>query len=202
MILGFPKINRTTFSRCLDQLTYKSKETKLYILEKSLNFVGSKHQELKTFLYESNFIDIFVSFCDTCYRNNHTSLYDIGIAIDILTDLVFDFVILSKYYLECVSTIRDLWRYYEEYHIWNSSYSSKCQKNFSGSSTYMQMQAAFIFRKHLFKLEKLYAHKYLLMNIQNISVSNCTKSICDCSDPKRRMHKSKVGTELETNSSM
>lgn len=147
MILGFPKIDRTTFSRCLDQLNTKSKETKLYILEKSLNSVGSKHQELNTLLYESDVIDIFVSFCGTCYRNNHTSLYDIGIAIDILTDLVFDFVIWSKYYLECVSTIRDLWRDCEEYHVWNTSYSSKCQKHFSGSSTYMQM--------HLF-LEDIY----------------------------------------------
>lgn len=79
-----------------------------------------KHQELHTPLTASDAIDIFVPFDSICYRRKHTSLWGIGIAVGILTGFNFDFETLSKYYLDCVSAIRDLWRDCAEYHIRNS----------------------------------------------------------------------------------
>ncbi|GBO35397.1 hypothetical protein AVEN_112269-1 [Araneus ventricosus] len=51
---------------------------------------------------------ITVSYDGTCQKRGHTSLYGISIVVDILTGLVIDYEILSKYCPECTTVKRDL----------------------------------------------------------------------------------------------
>lgn len=155
MILGIPAMDRRTFASCLDQLSSKCAESKQYILQTSHNAVRKKHLEMDASLSDNDIIDICVSFDGTWQKRGHTSLYGIGIAIDIMTGLVVDFEIMSKYCPECIAAVRDLGNDTAEYHIWSSSHSSECQKNFSGSSNSMEMHAASILWKRSIKVAKM-----------------------------------------------
>ncbi|GFW72786.1 uncharacterized protein TNCV_1266291 [Trichonephila clavipes] len=53
-------------------------------------------------------IDITVSYDGTWQKRGHSSLYGIGIVIDILTGLIIDYEILSKYCPEC-TTAKRVW---------------------------------------------------------------------------------------------
>ncbi|GFV29195.1 uncharacterized protein TNCV_4602271 [Trichonephila clavipes] len=85
-------------------------------------------------LGRNNIIDITVSYHGTWHKRGHTSLYGIGIVIDIITSLVVDFEVLSKYCHECSMAAKDMGEASPEFQIWKSGHSEKCQKNFDGSS--------------------------------------------------------------------
>lgn len=54
-------------------------------------------------LNAKNVIDNCVSYDSTWQKHGHTSLYGIGIVIEVVTGLVVDLEILSKYH-ECISS--------------------------------------------------------------------------------------------------
>ncbi|GFX79736.1 uncharacterized protein TNCV_2746551 [Trichonephila clavipes] len=60
-------------------------------------------------------IDILVSYDGLWQKRGHSSLYGIGIVIDILTGLIIDYEILSKYCPECTIAKRDLGENSAEY---------------------------------------------------------------------------------------
>ncbi|GFT80677.1 uncharacterized protein TNCV_2772971 [Trichonephila clavipes] len=122
-------------------------------------------------LGRNNIIDITVSYDGTWHKRGHTSLYGIGIVIDIMTSLVVDFEVLSKYCHECSMAAKDMGEASPEFQIWKSGHSEKCQKNFDGSSGSMEMHAAYI--------------------LWNRSISDCamryTTVLCD-GDAKTHQH--------------
>ncbi|GFW35785.1 uncharacterized protein TNCV_727201 [Trichonephila clavipes] len=78
------------------------------ILEISRKVVRKHHEDL---LGTANgVIDITVSYDGTWQKWGHSSLYGIGIVIDILTGLIIDYEILSKYCPECTTAKR--WIYF------------------------------------------------------------------------------------------
>ena len=62
--------------------------------------------------------------------------------IDILTGLVVDFEMLSKYCPECNASERDLGKNTPDYEIWYKGQKAECQKNHEGSSGSMEVKAA------------------------------------------------------------
>lgn len=108
MVLGIPTMDRRTFSSCLDHLSLKNAETKSKILEISHREIREKNLEGDPSLAEKDILDICVSYDGTWQKRGHTSLYGIGVVIDILTGLVVDFEILSKYCHDCLTANRDL----------------------------------------------------------------------------------------------
>ncbi|GFV56574.1 uncharacterized protein TNCV_1803831 [Trichonephila clavipes] len=77
-------------------------------------------------------IDITVSYDGTWQKRGHSSLYGIGIVIDILTGLIIDYEILSKYCPECTTAKRDLGENSAEYSIWYKSHEEECSENYVG----------------------------------------------------------------------
>ncbi|GFT09557.1 uncharacterized protein TNCV_797601 [Trichonephila clavipes] len=96
-------------------------------------------------------IDITVSYDGTWQKRGHSSLYGIGIVIDILTGLIIDYEILSKYCPECTTAKRDLGENSAEYSIWYKSHQKECSKNYVGSSNAMEVKAAEILWKRSIK---------------------------------------------------
>ncbi|GFT71819.1 uncharacterized protein TNCV_4588781 [Trichonephila clavipes] len=84
-------------------------------------------------------------------ETGHSSLYGIGIVIDILTGLIIDYEILSKYCPECTTAKRDLGENSAEYSIWYKSHQEECSENYVGSSNAMEVKAAEILWKRSIK---------------------------------------------------
>ncbi|GFU82576.1 uncharacterized protein TNCV_4154461 [Trichonephila clavipes] len=62
----------------------------------------------------------------------------------IVTGLVIDYEILSKYCPECIATVRDLLGDSPDFAIWCEGHKSECQINHTGSSSSIKMEAAAI----------------------------------------------------------
>ncbi|GFU93929.1 uncharacterized protein TNCV_2453001 [Trichonephila clavipes] len=133
-ILGTPCMDRKTFSKCLENLCNKNETAKVEMLRISREHVRQTNLYSHPDLGRNNIIDITVSYDGTWHKRGHTSLYGIGIVIDIMTSLVVDFEVLSKYCHECSMAAKDMGEASPEFQIWKSGHSEKCQKNFDGSS--------------------------------------------------------------------
>ncbi|GFW28661.1 uncharacterized protein TNCV_3713761 [Trichonephila clavipes] len=106
MAIGIHAMDKKTFSKCLHKLYEEKCSFKEDILEISRKVVRKHHEDL---LGTANgVIDITVSYDGTWQKRGHSSLYGIGIVIDILTGLIIDYEILSKYCPEC-TTAKGIW---------------------------------------------------------------------------------------------
>lgn len=144
MMMGIPCMDSKTFTKCLDSLASHNIHAKAEILKMSRDIVKKKYQEERPESIHGNIYDICVSYDGTWQKRGHASLFGIGIVIDILTGLVVDFEIVSKYCQACIVAEKDLGSSSPEFHVWHSSHATECQKNYNGSSNSMEMHAACI----------------------------------------------------------
>ncbi|GFV72117.1 uncharacterized protein TNCV_2460501 [Trichonephila clavipes] len=91
MAIGIHAMDKKTFSKCLHKLYEEKCSFKEDILEISRKVVRKHHEDL---LGTANgVIDITVSYDGTWQKRGHSSLYGIGIVIDILTGLI---IVITK----------------------------------------------------------------------------------------------------------
>ncbi|GFW82252.1 uncharacterized protein TNCV_3817331 [Trichonephila clavipes] len=102
------------------------------------------HVKVDASLKNQEIIDVSVSYDGTWQKRGHTSNLGLGIIIDILSGLVLDFEVLSKYCHNCVVAGRDMGVDWAEFHIWQKGHADECDKNFDGTSGTMEMHAALI----------------------------------------------------------
>lgn len=141
MAIGIHAMDKKTFSKCLRSLYTERQTFKNDILQVARNVVRKKHEEFDS-VADQDILDITVSYDGTWQKRGHTSLYGIGLVIDIMTGLVIDYEILSKYCPECVTAKRDLGEGTAEFSIWFSGHKCDCSQNYTGSSNAMEMAAA------------------------------------------------------------
>lgn len=156
MALGIKIFDRKTFDKYVKQLAAEKAVQKENVLEKSREIVREAHRNLDSTSAEE-IIDICVSFDGSWQKRGHTSYYCIGSVIDMLTGLVIDYVVLSKYCQECTKTAADLGKNSAEFFIWYEGHKSSgsCQKNYEGSSGSMEVQAADILWRRSIELCKM-----------------------------------------------
>ncbi|GBN05241.1 hypothetical protein AVEN_135342-1 [Araneus ventricosus] len=126
MILGIPAMDSRTFSNFLSDLVIKNKDFKKQVLDLSRDVVRGKYIDCESSLENEEVIDVCVSYDGTCQKRGHTSLDAIGIVIDILTGLVIDFEVLSKYCQDCVNSEGMLGKNTPEFRIWHDSHKIGC----------------------------------------------------------------------------
>ncbi|GFV42294.1 uncharacterized protein TNCV_3165251 [Trichonephila clavipes] len=149
MAIGIHAMDKKTFSKCLHKLYEEKCSFKEDILEISRKVVRKHHEDL--LVTANGVIDITVSYDGTWQKRGHSSLYGIGIVIDILTGLIIDYEILSKYCPECTTAKRDLGENSAEYSIWYKSHQEECSENYVGSSNAMEVKVAEILWKRSIK---------------------------------------------------
>ena len=88
------------------------------ILEDARNLVRFEHIKENPDLSDCSVIDISVSHDGTWHKRGHTSNYGVGCVIDILTGLVIDFEVISKYCHTCSLTEKTLGKESPEYAFW------------------------------------------------------------------------------------
>ncbi|GFU51042.1 uncharacterized protein TNCV_2757151 [Trichonephila clavipes] len=96
---------------------------KHYILEVARNIVRKQHLDLNDEeKKETGVLDITVSFDGSWQKRGYKSLYGIGVVIDLLTGLVIDYEILSKYCTECTAAVPHLeWKMEAAAILWQRS---------------------------------------------------------------------------------
>ncbi|GFT09769.1 uncharacterized protein TNCV_1651361 [Trichonephila clavipes] len=78
------------------------------MLEMSRQAAREAHVKVDAYLKSQKIIDVSVSYDGTWQKRGHTSNLGLGIIIDILSGLVLDFEVLSKYSHNCVVAGRDM----------------------------------------------------------------------------------------------
>ncbi|GFS89305.1 uncharacterized protein TNCV_3399811 [Trichonephila clavipes] len=114
------------------------------MLEMSHQAAREAHVKVNASLKNQEIIDEILSYDGTWQKRGHTSNLGLGIIIDILSGLVLDFEVLSKYCQNCAVAGRDMGVDSAEFHIWQKGHADECDKNFDGTSGAMEMHAALI----------------------------------------------------------
>ncbi|GFS86238.1 uncharacterized protein TNCV_661091 [Trichonephila clavipes] len=145
LVTGMNAMDKKSFSKHIKILSEENSEMKHQILEVARNIVRKQHLDLNDEeKKETGVLDISVSFDGSWQKRGYKSLYGIGVVIDLLTGLVIDYEILSKYCTECTAAVRDLSGDSPDFAIWYEGHKSECQINHTGSSSSMEMEAAAI----------------------------------------------------------
>ncbi|GFV75930.1 uncharacterized protein TNCV_1455271 [Trichonephila clavipes] len=143
-VLNMPTMDRKTFAKCMHNLSVKNKEVKKKMLEMSHQAAREAHVKVDASLKNQEIIDVSVSYEGTWQKRGHTSNLGLGIIIDILSGLVLDFEVLSKYCQNCVVAGRDMGVDTAEFHIWQKGHADEYDKTFDGTSGAMEMYAGLI----------------------------------------------------------
>ena len=149
MIMGLPILSSSNYSAHINKLAEENKIIKEKVMEEAWEAVRQAHITVNPELIGQEIIDIGVSYDGTWHKRGHTSLYGIGIVIDILTGIVIDFEILSKYCGVCTQKSKSLDKKSKEYKEWLTKHKAdgECDYNFTGSSNAMEVAAAEILWK-------------------------------------------------------
>ncbi|GFW43324.1 uncharacterized protein TNCV_2923721 [Trichonephila clavipes] len=108
----------------------KQRGVKKKMLEMSRQAAREAHVKVDASLKNQEIIDVSVSYDGTWQKRGHTSNLGLGIIIDILSGLVLDFEVLSKYCHNCVVAGRDMGVDSAEFHIWQKGHADECDKKF------------------------------------------------------------------------
>lgn len=135
-------MSHTSYYRLLASLV---KDTKLFserVLNDARKLVRQAHIAENSDLAGQNLIDLAVSYDGSWHKRGFTSNYGVGCVIDILTGLVIDFEILSKYCHACALAKNDLGDKSPEFSFWFEGHKTICEADYSGSSPAMEVEAA------------------------------------------------------------
>ena len=134
--MGMSCMSSSNFNCHLKNITSESRVVREEVLSDARKVVRQAHIDLNPELAAQEIIDITVSFDGTWHKRGHTSLYGIGVVVDILTGIVLDYELLSRYCGICTMKKKELQK--EEFSVWYKDHKEKgeCDCNFdrSGSS--------------------------------------------------------------------
>lgn len=122
---------------------------------------------------ENPIMDISVSFDGTWQKRGFTSLYGVGISIDVLTGYVVDYVVLSKYCHTCkIQEAKNLPE--AEMVAWREEHAADCCQNHHLSSKSMEQEAAKIMWQR--SVEKF---RFRYVEMLSDGDSTAYKAVCD-----------------------
>lgn len=139
--MGMNVMNLKTYYQQLSAMSDKASELKPQVLARSRKLVRKVYEKLYN-LSPNEIIDVFCSYDGSWHKRGFTSNHGVGFVIDVMTGLVIDFQVLSKYCHMCVQAEKDLGKDSPEFAIWTEGHMTECSKNYSGSSSSMETAAA------------------------------------------------------------
>ena len=152
-----PPVQDSAFQKYNKKLNIVTKEKVSEHLKESV-------EEVRTVLGEkgNHILDIAVSFDGTWSKRGFTANFGIGFVISTDTGKVLDYVVMSKVCEVCKAGER-LKKDGEKYQEWQRNHlgSGECQKNFDGSSSSMEKEAAKILWGRSVELHKCRYNKMI-----------------------------------------
>ncbi|XP_070175236.1 uncharacterized protein [Littorina saxatilis] len=161
-VLGMPAPVLTSFQAADKRITEAEVEAAEEALFQSANHIRKAYAEVDPDPQET--IDITVSFDGTWQKRGFTSLYGVGVVIDVLTGLVVDFHVMSKYCHAC--KLQEAQNFpAEEMEAWRAAHAPKCCRNHHASSKAMEQEAAKVLwgrsvRSHNFRYTEMLCDGY------------------------------------------
>nr|XP_053634350.1 uncharacterized protein LOC128689906 [Cherax quadricarinatus] len=146
-LCNLPSMTLQTFNRYTSMITRASIQSCNRILVETRAIVRKEYAKQDTLADARGVVDIDVTYDGTWHTRGHHSNFGIGVAIDAVTKLVVDYQVLCKFCFMCVSIENRLKKKritVETYETLKEKHESKCNKNFSGSSGRMEVEAALI----------------------------------------------------------
>lgn len=143
-VVGIKGMSMKTYQNHFQSIMKGNELQKQAVLARSHRAVRQAHVDCDQILATKDVIDITVSYDGTWHKRGHTSQYGVGLVIDVLTGLVVDFEVLSKFCHMCSFAITDLGQNSPEFHFWFEEHkkSGECRSNYSGSSNALEMVGA------------------------------------------------------------
>lgn len=138
MALNMKPIHFRTFQSSIRGLHTSSRAEVEKNLAMARNEVRKSYSKLDD--KDDTILDITVSYDGSWQKRGFTSKYGIGCCIEILTGLVIDFEVLSKFCNQCEVQKRKTKP--EEFQKWYTSHKSSCNQNYVGTSPGMEVEAA------------------------------------------------------------
>ncbi|XP_054260040.1 uncharacterized protein LOC128984722 [Macrosteles quadrilineatus] len=139
-----PCLHHSAFDKHMQILVNVSKQCSEETLKNARVEVEKAHSDTLDIVKP---IDIGVSYDGAWQKRGFTSKYGVGCVIEVVTGLVIDYVVLSKYCRICQRKISELGRNSPQFNEWFAIHKPKCQANFDGSSPAMETEAAAILWK-------------------------------------------------------
>lgn len=142
MGLNMPCINHSAYDKQMNIIVDIAKEHVDSVLKNARVEVQKAYCELEPTLEIKKPLDITVSYDGSWQKRGFTSKYGIGCVIELITGLVIDFEVISKYCRVCEKKKSELGEDSEEYEEWLLDHWLTCQANFDGSSPAMEAEGA------------------------------------------------------------
>ena len=140
--LDTPMMNKTTYTTCSKLITAASMVVANNVLCESAQIVRKVYHDSDPSIDESGVIDLAVSFDGSWMKRGHTSPYGVGCAIEVVTGLIVDFVVMSLYCQSCsYATTHYGGRDMSEFEEWYRAHTD-CNCNSQGTSGGMEVEAA------------------------------------------------------------
>ncbi|KAE8742809.1 hypothetical protein FOCC_FOCC011667 [Frankliniella occidentalis] len=155
--MGMNSLEHSAFYLHMHRLQEETKEIREKILEESRAAVHAAYIELDSTLEDQPLLELTISIDGSWHRRGHTSLYGFVAAIDVLTGLVVDFEILSKFCLMCSLAATQHGEDSEEYKEWREDHIEKneCSINFTEASGNMESAGALLMFKRSIQTAKM-----------------------------------------------
>lgn len=141
--VGMHVMSRSSFQENFKKILLLNAKEKEEILKESRAAVRRAHQVLDPTLTDEDVLDIAVSYDRSWQKRGNTALFGIGVVVDLLTGIVVDYFVASKYCHMCAITKVQLDPDSPEYHVWEQAHKEhECFINYSGPSGGMEQYAA------------------------------------------------------------
>ena len=143
-LAGMKKFCTSMGMNCMSSSTYNSH---LYEIVKDNKSISKKVVDMARKRVHLVHIEENPHLDGTWHKRGHTSNYGVGFVIDVLTGLVIDYELLSRYCAKCC--INKSNKDSESFKVWQQNHkaSGECEQNFTGSANAMEMMAAEIMWK-------------------------------------------------------
>ena len=143
--LDSPCIHKSTYARHQQSVATAVTETVQACTDAAAVCVRQMYSDLNGGVAVDGPLDISVSYDASWLTRGHRSLYGFGAAIDLETNLVIDYEVLSLYCHGCTTIGDNLDQNSPEYVAWKRDHT--CQKNFAGTAGAMDAAIAAILWK-------------------------------------------------------
>ncbi|XP_048243127.1 uncharacterized protein LOC125376009 [Haliotis rufescens] len=141
LVFGMEGLHPKTFQHKQNILSQVVVENTEEVLTQSVEIIKHAYGEQQTVSNDVP-LDITVSYDGSWQKRGHTSNYGVGAVIDVLTGLVIDYEVLSKYCHACTLHINSLGQDTTEFRQWYEGHAGRCCQNYEGSSNAMEVEAA------------------------------------------------------------
>lgn len=142
-VLKMHCFSNNTYYKHLSTVVEEAGKLKHDVLSKSREIVHETHTQLNA-QSDTDIVDIMASYDGTYHKRGFTSLYGLGFVFDVITGLIVDYEVMSKYCHQCVCSENFFGSDTPDFDIWFQHHknSGECGKNYSGSSVSMEVAAA------------------------------------------------------------